>query len=89
MAKLRPELAEKTATNPARNARRSDPLAALRAQAEERLRGCLRLMEAGVCIVDPATTYVEPGVTVGEGTVMCWSSPTWLRSMIAEECQVL
>ncbi len=45
-----------------------DTLAALQAQAQQRLLACVRLIEAGVRITDPATTYVEPGVEIGAGT---------------------
>jgi bifunctional UDP-N-acetylglucosamine pyrophosphorylase/glucosamine-1-phosphate N-acetyltransferase len=46
----------------------ADTLAALQAQAQERLLACARLIETGVRIVDPATTYIEAGVEVGPDT---------------------
>lgn len=46
----------------------TDPLAVFQAQARERMLQCARLLESGVRVVDPATTYVEPGVEVGAGT---------------------
>ncbi len=89
MAKLRSEVDEGTTTEPVREAaRRSDPLAGLRAQAEARLRDCLRLMEAGVCIVDPATTYVAPGVAVGEGTVIHPNTTISGQTVIGQRCRV-
>ena len=78
----------KIATKPRRAAKRSDPLAALRAQAEERLRQCLRLIEAGVRIVDPATTYVEPGLAVGAGTVIHPNTTVSGESAIGERCRI-
>ena len=47
---------------------RPDTLAALQAQAHERLIACARLIETGVLITDPATTYVAAGVEIGAGT---------------------
>src|SRR3990172_4983067 len=66
----------------------SDALAALRNQAEERLRQCARLIEAGVQIIDPATTYVEPGVTVGSGTIIHPNTTISGDSVIGERCRV-
>jgi bifunctional UDP-N-acetylglucosamine pyrophosphorylase/glucosamine-1-phosphate N-acetyltransferase len=43
-------------------------LAAARATMNERL--CRAHMRAGVTIVDPATTYLEPGLTIGADTVI-------------------
>jgi bifunctional UDP-N-acetylglucosamine pyrophosphorylase/glucosamine-1-phosphate N-acetyltransferase len=46
------------------------------------------LMLSGVTIVDPATTYIEAGVTVGQDTVI-WPN-TFLRgaTTIGEDCQI-
>jgi bifunctional UDP-N-acetylglucosamine pyrophosphorylase/glucosamine-1-phosphate N-acetyltransferase len=58
-----------TATGADRSADpRPDTLAALQARAHERLLACARLIEAGVRITDPATTYIEPGAAIGAGT---------------------
>ena len=65
-----------------------DRLAALRAQAEARLLACLRLMEGGVNIVDPATTYVEAGVSVGAGTTIHPNSTIAGDSAIGERCRL-
>lgn len=78
----------RVATKPRRAAQRVDPLAALRAQAEERLRQCLRLIEAGVRILDPATTYVEPGIAVGAGTVIHPNTTVSGASVIGERCRI-
>jgi len=60
------------------------------AQAEEVLRHRIneRWMLAGVTIVDPATTYIEPGVTIGRDTTI-WPN-THLRgdTRIGEHCAI-
>jgi len=73
---------------PRRPARRLGPLAALRAQAEERLAQCLRLAEAGVRIVDPATTYVEPQIAVGKGTIIHPNTTIMGASVIGQRCRI-
>ena len=78
----------KATTSAQRGAKRSEALAALRAQTEERLAQCLRLMESGVRIVDPATTYVEPTVTVGEGTVIHPNTTIAGDSAIGGRCRI-
>ena len=45
-----------------------DTLAELQALAQQRLLACARLLESGVRVVDPATTYVEPGVEIAPGS---------------------
>jgi bifunctional UDP-N-acetylglucosamine pyrophosphorylase/glucosamine-1-phosphate N-acetyltransferase len=56
------------------NSRRIEPLldslAVLRSQVEERLEVCNRLIESGVTVIDPATTYVQPDVQIGRGSVI-------------------
>ena len=71
-----------------RTAVESDALAALRTQAEERLRQCARLIEAGVQIIDPATAYVEPGVAVGSGTVIHPNTTISGDTVIGERCRI-
>ncbi|HEU4759127.1 MAG TPA: DapH/DapD/GlmU-related protein [Dehalococcoidia bacterium] len=71
-----------------RRSKPADPLAALRAQAEERLRHCARLIGGGVRIVDPATTYVEPGVEVGEGTVLHPNTTISGETAIGRRCRI-
>ena len=65
-----------------------DTLAALQAQAHERLLACARLLEAGVRIVDPATTYVEPGVEVGAGTEVRPNTTISGSSVIGARCTI-
>jgi len=88
VARLRPELVEGTTTKPARTAKSTDPLAALRTQAEERLRQCARLIEAGVQVVDPATTYVGPGVLIAEGTVIHPNTSVTGETVIGRCCRI-
>ncbi|MEE8346315.1 MAG: DapH/DapD/GlmU-related protein [Dehalococcoidia bacterium] len=69
-------------------ARTSDMLAALRAQAHDRLLACVRLLEAGVRISDPATTYVEPGVEIGAGTEIRPNTTVTGSSLIGARCTI-
>jgi len=59
-----------------------------RAQALARQRFCQRLMLAGVTIVDPATTYIEDGVSVGAETVIHPNTVISGRSRIGRACQI-
>ncbi len=65
---------------------RADTLAALQAQAHKRLLTCARLIEAGVLITDPATTYVEAGVEIGAGTEIKPNTTINGRSVIGARC---
>jgi bifunctional UDP-N-acetylglucosamine pyrophosphorylase/glucosamine-1-phosphate N-acetyltransferase len=65
-----------------------DTLAALQAQAHERLLACARLIEAGVRITDPATTYVEPGVEIGAGTEIKPNTTISGGSIIGARCTI-
>ncbi len=65
-----------------------DTLAALQAQSHERLLACARLIEAGVSIVDPATTYVEPGVEIGAGTQIKPNTTIDGSSTIGARCTI-
>ena len=65
---------------------RPDTLAALQAQAHERLLACARLIESGVIITDPATTYVEAGVEIGAGTEIKPNTTIGGRSVIGARC---
>lgn len=47
-----------------------------------------RLMAAGVTVVDPASTYVEPGVEVGPDTVIWPNTYLCGQTRIGAECQV-
>lgn len=66
----------------------NDTLAALQAQAQQRLLACVRLLEAGVRITDPATTYVEPGVEVGPGTEIRPNTTISGGTVIGERCVI-
>jgi bifunctional UDP-N-acetylglucosamine pyrophosphorylase/glucosamine-1-phosphate N-acetyltransferase len=46
------------------------------------------LMEAGVTLVDPATTYIEPGVVVGADTVIHPNVYLEGRTVIGEGCEI-
>jgi bifunctional UDP-N-acetylglucosamine pyrophosphorylase/glucosamine-1-phosphate N-acetyltransferase len=61
-------------------------LEALEAQAQQRLLACARLLEAGVKIIDPATTYVEAGVEVGRGTEIRPNTTISGSSVIGARC---
>ncbi len=65
-----------------------DTLAALQAQAQQRLLACVRLIEAGVRITDPATTYVEPGVEIGAGTEIKPNTTISGGSIIGARCAI-
>jgi bifunctional UDP-N-acetylglucosamine pyrophosphorylase/glucosamine-1-phosphate N-acetyltransferase len=65
-----------------------DTLAALEAQARERLLASARLIAAGVRIVDPATTYVETGVEIGAGTELRPNTTISGPSVIGERCVI-
>ena len=65
---------------------RPDTLAALQSQAHERLLACARLIETGVLITDPATTYVEAGVEIGAGTEIKPNTTISGRSVIGARC---
>jgi bifunctional UDP-N-acetylglucosamine pyrophosphorylase/glucosamine-1-phosphate N-acetyltransferase len=59
-----------------------------RAQALVRQRLCQRLMLAGVTIVDPATTYIEDGVSVEAETVIHPNTVISGRTRIGRACQI-
>lgn len=60
------------------------------AEAEAALRRRVneRLMLAGVTLIDPATTYVHPTVTVGRDTVIMPNTYLWGSTKIGENCVV-
>jgi len=66
-----------------------DSLPAL-AEAERIARHRINLgwMQAGVQIVDPATTYVHTTVTIGRGTVLLPNTHLWGRTAIGESCRI-
>lgn len=53
-----------------------------------RLRHCRRLMERGVTIVDPATTYVGKDVSVGTDSVIHPGTHLRGRTIIGEMCEI-
>ena len=59
-------------------------LAELAAMARDRIN--VRLMEGGVTMLDPATTWVGPDVTVGRDTVLLPMTMLWGRTSVGEEC---
>ena len=59
-------------------------LAELTAMARDRIN--VRLMEGGVTMLDPATTWVGPDVTVGRDTVLLPMTMLWGRTSVGEEC---
>jgi bifunctional UDP-N-acetylglucosamine pyrophosphorylase/glucosamine-1-phosphate N-acetyltransferase len=52
------------------NSHSTGVLSQLQGQLVHRLAECARHTDAGVRIVDPATTYIEPGAEIGEGTII-------------------
>src|SRR5437867_13376454 len=62
--------------------------AALTAQMEKRLVECARLIDAGVVISDPMTTYLETGTQVGTGTVIYPNTTISRGSIIGERCRI-
>ena len=55
---------------------------------EERLEIVRRLQAGGVVIEDPETTYVEPGVEVGAGTVIGPNTQLRGRTHIGRDCRI-
>lgn len=66
----------------------ADALAALRLQLDERLAHCARLMDAGVTIMDPATTYLDSQVKVGRGTVIHPNTTIAGKTVIGRRCRI-
>jgi bifunctional UDP-N-acetylglucosamine pyrophosphorylase/glucosamine-1-phosphate N-acetyltransferase len=61
---------------------------ALRAQLEERLRQCARLMEAGVEIIDPHTTYIGEGVEIGAGSMIFPNTTITGETIVGRNCHI-
>ena len=61
-------------------------LAELTAIARDRINE--RLMADGVTIMDPATTWVGPDVTVGRDTVLLPLTMLWGATTVGDECQI-
>ncbi|MDO8615693.1 MAG: DapH/DapD/GlmU-related protein [Dehalococcoidia bacterium] len=66
----------------------SEALAALRSQIDQRLQECARLMEAGVIIIDPATTYLEMGIQIGEGTAIYPNTTLAGKTVVGRHCRI-
>ncbi len=66
-----------------------DSLPAL-AEAEQIARQRINLgwMQAGVQMVDPATTYVHATVSIGPGTIILPNTHLWGRTAIGESCRI-
>jgi bifunctional UDP-N-acetylglucosamine pyrophosphorylase/glucosamine-1-phosphate N-acetyltransferase len=60
------------------------------AEAEAALRARVnrRWMEAGVTLLDPAATYIEPGVTIGSDTVILPNTHLTGRTAIGSGCRI-
>jgi len=60
------------------------------AWAEVRLRARIneRLMLAGVTMIDPATTYIEAGVTIGADTIILPNTHLRGKTVIGENCKI-
>lgn len=65
-----------------------DSLTLLRVQLEGRLDECAKFIEAGVQIVDPMTTYLEPGVQIGAGTIVYPNTTVSGESIVGERCRI-
>ena len=63
-------------------------LTAFRAQLEQRLEECERLLAAGVQIIDPATTYLEVAVQIGAGTVIYPNTTITGSTIIGRDCRI-
>jgi len=55
---------------------------------EARIAHAASLVAAGVTIVDPATTYIEPGIAIGAGSVIRPNTTISGDSAIGERCQI-
>jgi len=78
----------RTKTNPNSSEPDVDSLTLLRVQLEGRLDQCTAFIEAGVQIVDPMTTYLEPGIEIGAGTVVFPNTTISGESIIGERCRI-
>ena len=63
-------------------------MVSLRAQLEERLQQCARLMEAGVEIVDPATTYIGEGVEIGARSIIFPNTTITGETIVGRNCHI-
>jgi len=61
---------------------------ALRAQLEERLQQCARLMKAGVQIIDPHTTYIGEGVEIGAESIIFPNTTITGETIVGRNCHI-
>ena len=66
----------------------TDTSTLLRSQLEGRLDECARLIDAGVNIIDPMTTYIESGIEIGEGTVIYPNTTISGETIIGRDCRI-
>lgn len=66
----------------------NDRVELAQARREMNVRLCAQHMRAGVTIVDPATTYLEPELTIGRDTVIYQNSSIGRLSEIGESCTI-
>ena len=60
----------------------------LERQLAERLAECARHVANGVRITDPATTYIEPGLAIGAGTVIEPNTTLSRGTTIGRDCRI-
>jgi bifunctional UDP-N-acetylglucosamine pyrophosphorylase/glucosamine-1-phosphate N-acetyltransferase len=60
----------------------------LHALLEQRLAVCARLIDSGVAIVDPATAFIDAGVTIGAGSVIEPNTTVSGDSTIGRDCRI-
>ncbi|HXG35429.1 MAG TPA: DapH/DapD/GlmU-related protein [Dehalococcoidia bacterium] len=60
----------------------------LKANLEERLEVCARLIQKGVAILDPATTYIDPQAEVSEGSEILPNTSIHGKSRIGKGCEI-
>jgi bifunctional UDP-N-acetylglucosamine pyrophosphorylase/glucosamine-1-phosphate N-acetyltransferase len=65
-----------------------DIQARLQAQLADRLAECARHVANGVVVVDPATTYLEPGLRVGAGTTIGPNTTITRGTSIGRDCHI-
>lgn len=63
-------------------------MVALRAQLEERLQQCARLMEAGVEIMDPHTTYIGESVEIGPESIIFPNTTITGETIVGRNCHI-
>jgi bifunctional UDP-N-acetylglucosamine pyrophosphorylase/glucosamine-1-phosphate N-acetyltransferase len=77
-----------TAEDPAECMAIVDLAALAEAERAIRQRINLRLMRAGVRMIDPTSTYIDAQVTIGPGTTLLPNSHLWGRTSVGENCRI-